>query len=73
MAGGAVVIHAEIHMNTEDGSENATGDITEFMNTEASTGIGLAYFSTSSTENLGPLNNRLSVFLDEISQTRTAS
>jgi hypothetical protein len=66
LAGGAVVIHAQIHMSTEDGSENATGDITEYMNTEASTGIGLAYFSTSSTENLGPLNNRLSVFLDEI-------
>ncbi len=65
--GGANVIRAQIHMTTEDGSENATGDFTEYMKSEESTGIGVAYFSTSSTGGmLTPLNNMIAVFLDEI-------
>ena len=64
--GGANVIRAQIQMTTEDGSESATGDFTEFMKSDESTGIGTAYFSTSSTENLAPLNNTIAVFLDEI-------
>lgn len=64
--GGASLIRVQINMTTEDGSENARGDITEFMRGDESTGIGTAYFSTSSTENLAPLNNKIGVFLDEI-------
>ena len=64
--GGANVIRAQIEMTTEDGSEGATGDFTEFMKSDESTGIGTAYFSTSSIENLAPLNNTIAVFLDEI-------
>jgi hypothetical protein len=64
---GGAVIHAQIHMTTEDGSENATGDFTEFMKCDESTGIGVGYFSTSSTGGmLAPLNNMIAVFLDEI-------
>ena len=64
---GGAVIRAQIHMTTEDGSENATGDFTEFMKSDESTGIGIGYFSTSSTGGmLAPLNNMIAVFLDEI-------
>jgi len=66
LLGGGTVIRGQIHMTTEDGSENATADFTEFLRSEASTGIGVAYFSTSSTENLAPLNNITAVYLDEI-------
>jgi hypothetical protein len=64
--GGANVIRGQIHMTTEDGSENATADFTEFMKSDASTGIGVAYFSTSSNGRLAPLNNMIAAFLDEI-------
>lgn len=56
----------QIHMNTEDGSESATGYFTEFIKFDSSTGIGVAYFSTNSTGVLAPLNNMIAVFLDEI-------
>jgi hypothetical protein len=63
---GSVVIRGQIHMTTEDGSENATADFTEYMKGEESRGVGVAYFSTSSTENLALLNNMIAVYLDEI-------
>jgi hypothetical protein len=64
--GGANVIRGQIHMTTEDGSENATAAFTEFMKSEASRGIGVAYFSTSSTRGmLTPLNNTIADYLDE--------
>jgi hypothetical protein len=66
LPGGGAVIRAQIHMTTEDGSENATGDVTEYMKSEESRGIGIAYFSTSSTENLALLKNMIAVYLDEI-------
>jgi hypothetical protein len=66
LPGGGAVIRAQIHMTTEDGSENATGDVTEYMKSEESRGIGIAYFSTSSTENLALLKNMVAVYLDEI-------
>jgi hypothetical protein len=64
--GGGVVIRGQIHMTTEDGSENATADFTEYMKSEESRGVGVAYFSTSSTENLALLNNMIALYLDEI-------
>ena len=64
--GGGGSLRGHIHMTTEDGSEAATADFTEFSNFESSTGIGIAYFSTNSTEGmLAPLNNMIAVFLDE--------
>ena len=64
--GGGGSLRGHIHMTTEDGSEAATADFTEFSNFESPTGIGIAYFSTNSTEGmLAPLNNMIAVFLDE--------
>ena len=56
----------QIRMTTEDGSESATANFTEFIKFDSSTGIGIAYFSTNSTGMLAPLNNMIAVFLDEI-------
>jgi hypothetical protein len=56
----------QIHMTTEDGSESATVNFTEFIKFESSTGIGIAYFSTNSTGMLAPLNNMIAVFIDEV-------
>jgi hypothetical protein len=64
--GGGVVIRGQIQMTTEDGSENGTADFTEYMKSEESRGVGVAYFSTSSTENLALLNNMIALYLDEI-------
>lgn len=59
-------LRGHLHMTTEDGSESATADFTEFSTFESSTGIGLAYFSTNSTDGmLAPLNNMIAVYLDE--------
>lgn len=64
VAGGSV--HGQLHMATEDGSESATADFTEFAKFESPTAIGVAYFSTNSTAGmLAPLNNMIAVFLDE--------
>jgi Cu/Ag efflux protein CusF len=65
LPGGANVIRGQIRMSSEDGTENATGYFAEFMKGEASTGIGVASFSTNSTEELEPLNNKMAVFLDD--------
>ena len=59
-------LRGHLHMTTEDGSESATADFTEFSTFESSTGIGLAYFSTNSTDGrLAPLNNMIAVYLNE--------
>lgn len=56
----------QLHMTTEDGSETATADFAEFSTFESSTSIGLAYFSTNSTDGrLAPLNNMIAVYLSE--------
>ena len=65
LPGGANVIRGQIRMTTEDGTENATGYFVEFMKGETPTGIGVASFSTNSTQTLEPLNNKMAVFLDD--------
>jgi hypothetical protein len=56
----------QLHMTTDDGSETATADFAEFSTFESSTSIGLAYFSTNSTDGrLAPLNNIIAVYLSE--------
>jgi hypothetical protein len=42
-----------------------TVQFTEFLKSEVSKGIGIAYFSTNSTGMLARLNNMIAVFLDE--------
>jgi hypothetical protein len=65
-AHGSGIIRGQFHMTTEDGSESATADLTEFVRFESPTAIGIAYFSTNSTGGmLAPLNNMIAVFLDE--------
>jgi hypothetical protein len=64
--GGGGSPSGQIRMTTEDGSESATANFTEFIKFDSSTGIGIAYFSTNSTGMLAPLNNMMAVFLDEV-------
>lgn len=68
------IIRGQFHMTTEDGSESATADFTEFVRFESPTAIGIAYFSTNSTGGmLAPLNNMIAVFLDEEQPNQNAT
>jgi hypothetical protein len=58
------IAHGQIHIRTEDGSENATVFFTEIGQNEK--GIGVAYFTTNSTAKLAFLNNMVAVIEDEI-------
>ena len=62
---GGGVTRGQIQMSTEEGSESATVDLTEYFLDESPTAINLAYFSTNSTGMLAPLNNKIAVSLDE--------
>jgi hypothetical protein len=62
---GGGVIRGQIQLTTEDGSESATADLTEYFLDEAPTAISIVYFSTNSTGMLAPLNNMIAVSLDE--------
>ncbi|MDQ3967045.1 MAG: hypothetical protein M3275_01470 [Thermoproteota archaeon] len=57
------IAHGQIHISTEDGGENATVSFTEISKNEK--GIGVAYFSTNSTDKLAFLDNMVAVFQDE--------
>jgi hypothetical protein len=58
------IAQGQIHLKTEDGSENATVFFTEIS--LEGRGIGVAYFSTNSTGKLAFLNNTVAVFQDEL-------
>jgi hypothetical protein len=58
------IAQGEIHLSTEDGSENGTVFFTEIGQNEK--GIGVAYFSTNSTGKLAFLDNIVAVIQDEI-------
>ena len=58
------IAQGQIHISTEDGSENATVFFTEIGQNEK--GIGVAYFTTNSTGKLSFLNNIVAVIQDEI-------
>jgi hypothetical protein len=58
------IVHGQIHVGTEDGSENATVFFTEIG--QGGKGVGVAYFSTNSTGKLAFLNNVVAVIEDEI-------
>jgi hypothetical protein len=58
------IAHGQIHISTEDGSENATVFFTEIGQNEK--GVGVAYFITNSTGKLAFLNNIVAVIEDEI-------
>jgi hypothetical protein len=58
------IVHGQIHINTEDGSENGTVFFTEIG--QNGKGIGVAYFSTNSTGKLAFLDNMVGVLQDEL-------
>jgi hypothetical protein len=58
------IAHGQIHVGTEDGSENAMAFFTEIGKNEK--GVGVAYFITNSTGKLAFLNNMVAVIEDEI-------
>jgi hypothetical protein len=64
--GAAGTITGHLHLTTEDGSETAAADFTEFTTFESPTNIGIVYFSTESADGLlAPLNNTIAVYLNE--------
>ena len=58
------IVNGQIHLSTEDRSENATAFFTEIGQNER--GIGVAYFTTDSTGKLAFLNNMVAVIEDEL-------
>jgi hypothetical protein len=62
---GGNAIHGQLHMTTEDGTENVIVDFSDYLPHKTSIGIGLEYFSTNSTGMLAFLNNTIAVSLDE--------
>jgi hypothetical protein len=58
------IVHGQIHVSTEDGSESATVFFTEIG--QGGKGVGVAYFNTNSTGKLAFLNNMVAVIEDEI-------
>src|ERR671919_2568196 len=58
------IAHGQIHLSTEDRSENATVFFTEIGQNQK--GVGVAYFTTNSTGKLAFLNNMVAVIQDEI-------
>jgi hypothetical protein len=58
------IAQGQIHISTEDGSENATVFFTEIGQREK--GIGVAYFTTNSTGRLAFLDNMVGVIQDEV-------
>jgi hypothetical protein len=63
------IVQGQIHIKTEDGSENGTVFFTEIS--QEGKGIGVVYFSTNSTGKLAFLNNTVAVFQDELRPDRT--
>jgi hypothetical protein len=58
------IAQGQIHISTEDGSENAIVFFTEIGQNEE--GIGVAYFATNSTGKLAFLDNIVAVIQDEV-------
>jgi hypothetical protein len=58
------IAQGQIHISTEDGSENAIVFFTEIGQNEK--GIGVAYFATNSTGKLAFLDNMVAVIQDEV-------
>jgi hypothetical protein len=58
------IAQGQIHISTEDGSENAIVFFTEIGQNEK--GIGVAYFATNSTGKLAFLDDMVAVIQDEI-------
>jgi hypothetical protein len=62
---GGGVLHGQLQLTTEDGSESAIALFTEHFTTESTTAISLVQFITNSTGLLAPLHNMIAVTLDQ--------
>ena len=62
---GGGVLHGQLQLTTEDGSESAIALFTEHFKTESTTAISIVQFITNSTGLLAPLHNMIAVTLDE--------
>jgi hypothetical protein len=62
---GGGVLHGQVQLTTEDGSESAIALFTGHFNEESTTAISLVQFITNSTGILAPLNNMIAVTLDQ--------
>jgi hypothetical protein len=62
---GGGVLHGQLQLTTEDGSESAIALFTEHFKTESTTSISVVQFITNSTGVLAPLNNMIAVTLDQ--------
>jgi hypothetical protein len=58
------IVHGQIRISTEDGSENGTVFFTEIGQNEK--GVGVAYFTTNSTGKLAFLDDMVAVIEDEL-------
>jgi hypothetical protein len=58
------IVHGQIRISTEDGSENGTVFFTEIG--QNGKGVGVAYFTTNSTGKLAFLDNMIAVIEDEL-------
>jgi len=58
------IVNGQIHISTENRSENATVFFTEIGQNQK--GVGVAYFTTNSTGKLSFLNNRVALIEDEV-------
>jgi hypothetical protein len=62
---GGGVLHGQVQLTTEDGSESAIALFTEHFKEESTTAISLVQFIANSTGVLAPLNNMIAVTLDQ--------
>jgi hypothetical protein len=62
---GGGVIHGQLQLTTEDGSESAVALFTEHFNEQSTTAISLVQFIANSTGVLAPLNNMIAITLDQ--------
>jgi hypothetical protein len=58
------IVNGQIHIITEDRSENGTLFFTEIGQNQK--GVGVAYFTTNSTGKLSFLNNMVALIQDEV-------
>jgi hypothetical protein len=58
------IVNGQIHISTEDRSENGTLFFTEIGQNQK--GVGVAYFTTNSTGKLSFLNNMVALIQDEV-------
>jgi plastocyanin len=62
---GGAILMGQLFMQSTDGSENATIDVTEVFSSETAPGRGIGLFSTNSSGKLAPLDGLVAITMDE--------